>query len=333
MTATDPAAIDAYSRAVSGAAERVGPAVVRVEAAARNGRSRRSRGDGQGSGVIFDSAGRVLTNEHVVRPDGRPSGRGGRTLTVSLPDGRSFPAAVETADPRVDLAVLRLPDAGHPSTPPGGGLRTGLPVAELFSGGLRVGQLVVAIGNPFGLNWTVTAGVISALGRKLPVSPGVELSDLIQTDVPINPGNSGGPLVDPQGRVVGITTAIMPFARGVGFAVPVSTVLGALARFQEIRSHNGFRLGVSGTTHPLEEAIARQHSLPLRTGVLVLEVVPDSPAANASLRVSDMIVSINGRAVDTVREISSLLKRAASGDSLEVGFLRGSRLGRTKVVL
>ena len=309
---SDRDVMDAYSRAVSGAAERVGPAVVRVETAGRNSRGR-ARG-GQGSGVIFDSAGRVLTNEHVVR--------GGRSLTVGLPDGRSFPAAVEGADPRLDLAVIRLPDAGH-----------SLPVAELFSGALRVGQLVVAVGNPFGLNWTVTAGVVSALGRRLPVSPGVELTDLIQTDVPINPGNSGGPLVDAKGRVVGITTAVLPFARGVGFAVPVSTALGALAHFQEMRSHDGFRLGLSGTTQALEEAIAKQHSLPLSTGVLILEVVAGSPAANGSLRVSDIIVSINGRAVESVEQISSLLKRATSGDGLEIGFLRGGRLGKVKVVL
>ena len=309
---TDREVMDAYSSAVSGAAERVGPAVVRVETAGRNGRGR-ARG-GQGSGVIFDSAGRVLTNEHVVR--------GARSLTVSLPDGRSFPAAVEGADPRLDLAVIRLPDAGH-----------SLPVAELFSGALRVGQLVVAVGNPFGLNWTVTAGVVSALGRRLPVSPGVELTDLIQTDVPINPGNSGGPLVDARGRVVGITTAVLPFARGVGFAVPVSTALGALARFQEMRSHDGFRLGLSGTTQALEEAIARQHSLPSRTGVLILEVVPGSPAANGSLRVSDLIVSIDGRAVDSVAEIASLMKKAEPGEGLEIGFLRGSRLGKTRVML
>lgn len=306
-------ALDAYSRAVSSAAERVGPAVVRVETAGRNGGGRRARG-GQGSGVIFDSAGRVLTNEHVVRD--------GRALTVSLPDGRSFPAAVEGADARVDLAVLRLPDAGH-----------SLPVAQLHSGALRVGQLVVAIGNPFGLNWTVTAGVVSALGRKLPVSPSVELADLIQTDVPINPGNSGGPLVDTQGRVVGITTAVMPYARGVGFAVSVSTSLGALARFQEMRSHSGFRLGLSGTTHALEDGIAKQHGLPLQFGVLVLEVVAGSPAANASLRVWDIVVSIDGGPVDSVEQISSLLKRAASGDSLEIGFLRGGRLGKVKVVI
>ncbi len=312
-------AMDAYSLAVSSAAERVGPAVVRVETAGAQtpGRGRRGgqeRPGGQGSGVIFDSAGRVLTNEHVVR--------GGGSLKVILPDGRTLPAAVEGADPRVDLAVLRVPDSGHT-----------LPVAQLHSGALKVGQLVVAVGNPFGLNWTVTAGVVSALGRRLPVSPGVELTDLIQTDVPINPGNSGGPLVDAQGRVVGITTAIMPYARGLGFAVPVSTVLGTLARFREARASDGHRLGVSGMTYLLDERIAKEHQLSQSSGVLLLEVLPGSPAARASLRVQDIIVSIDGRSVAAATEISERLTQAAAGDGIDIAFLRGSRLGKTKVVL
>ena len=224
----------------------------------------------------------------------------------------------------MDLAVLRVPDAGH-----------SLPVAELYGASLKVGQLVVAVGNPFGLNWTVTAGVVSALGRRLPVSPRIELTDLIQTDVPINPGNSGGPLVDAQGRVVGITTAIMPYARGLGFAVPVSTALAAMARFREARSHDGRRLGVSGMTYLLDERIAREHKSLLEgqpSGVLLLEVLPGSPAARASLRVQDIIVSIDGKAVAAATDISKRLD-GAGREAIEVGFLRGSRLGKTKVVL
>jgi S1-C subfamily serine protease len=236
---------------------------------------------------------------------------------------------VEGADSRVDLAVLRVPDAGHT-----------LPVAELNAAPLKVGQLVVAVGNPFGLNWTVTAGVVSALGRRLPVSPGVELTDLIQTDVPINPGNSGGPLVDAQGRVVGIATAVMPWARGLGFAVPVSTALAAMARFREARStgrspvgaHDGHRLGVSGMTYLLDEQVAREHKLSQPSGVLLLEVLPGSPAARASLRVQDIIISIDGQAVAAATEISQRLDGAAP-EGLDVTFLRGSRLGKTKVVL
>src|SRR6266852_903200 len=206
----DAEALDAYSTAVTGAAERVGPAVVRIDIEHEGGRAARSAfGGGLGSGFIFASDGQILTNAHVVDQ--------ARRIRVTLADGRTFDAGLVGADSEVDVAILRI-GADH------------LPVAELGRAPLKVGQLVVAVGNPFGLNWTVTAGVVSALGRRLPVSPGVELTDLIQTDVPINPGNSGGPLVDAQGRVVGITTAVLPFARGVGFAVPVSTALGALAR-------------------------------------------------------------------------------------------------------
>jgi S1-C subfamily serine protease len=294
-------ALDAYSTAVSSAAERAGPAVVKVEA----GRGRAQTGDrpvGQGSGVIFDSSGRILTNEHVVR--------GARSITVALADGRRLPAGVVGADPAVDIAVLQVAAAG-------------LPVARLHSGRLKVGQLVVAIGNPYGLSWTVTAGVVSALGRELPLGPNQTLRDLIQTDVPINPGNSGGPLVDAQGRVVGITTAIIPYARGVGFAVPVSTALAALARFQEMRSsvqaRDGVRLGIGGAAAD--------------NGVLVLEVLPDSPAARASLRPEDVIVAVGGHPVRTSQDLMEALRPLRAGQSVEVTFLRGSRQGRTTVIL
>ncbi len=286
-------ALDAYSTAVSSAAERVGPAVVKVEA---------SRPAGQGSGVIFDSSGRILTNEHVVR--------GARSIAAVLADGRRLPAAVVGADPAVDIAVLQV-------------AATGLPVARLYGGRLKVGQLVVAIGNPYGLSWTVTAGVVSALGRELPLGPNHALRDLIQTDVPINPGNSGGPLVDAQGRVVGITTAIIPYARGVGFAVPVSTALAALARFQEMRvsaqAHDGVRLGIGAAA--------------VEGGVLVLEVLPDSAAARASLRPQDVIVAVGGQPVRNSQDLTEALRPLHAGQPVEVAFLRGGRQGRTTVVL
>ena len=316
MSAPEREALDAYSQAVSNAAERIGPAVVRIDAkGAGSRRAGQERPGGQGSGVIFDSTGRVLTNEHVVR--------GAATLTVTLPDGRVLPAAVEGADARYDLAVLRVPHTDHK-----------LPVAELRAAPLRVGQLVVAVGNPFGLNWTVTAGVVSALGRELPVSRSVTLTDLIQTDVPINPGNSGGPLVDAQGRVVGITTAIIPWARGVGFAVPVSTALTVLARFQEARaSAQTGRLGISAATHTIEGAIRRQLGLSNDSGVLVLEVVPDSPAARASLRPNDVIVALDGRPLASAADLTERLAANGTAAAHEIDFRRGARLGKTHVVM
>jgi S1-C subfamily serine protease len=283
-------ALDAYSQAVTSAAERVGPAVVKVEP--------RRRQQGIGSGVIFDSSGRILTNEHVVR--------GARSVTVTLADGRHLPAAIVGADPLVDIAVLQVP-------------MKDLPVAELYGGPLKVGQLVVAIGNPYGLSWTVTAGVVSALGRELPLGGSLVLHDVIQTDVPINPGNSGGPLVDAQGRVVGITTAVMPFARGVGFAVPMSSVLATLARFQEIRHQDGVRLGIRAAA--------------IEGGVLVLAVEADSPAARASLRVQDVIVAVNGRDVGSAAQLVEALKGVPPGQTVELTFLRQGRRGRTTVIV
>ena len=303
-------ALDAYSEAVSRAAETVGPAVVKIEVVAQK-RGRNQRGEGLGSGVIFASDGRVLTNEHVVRDMS--------LARVTLPDGRSFQAGVEYADPSNDLAVLRI-----------GAL--GLPVAELNSRPLRVGQLVIAIGNPFGLNWTVTAGVVSALGRTLEAGPPIRLTDLIQMDTPVNPGNSGGPLVDSDGRVVGIATAVLPFARGVGFAVPTSRALDVLARLEEIRRHQQHRLGVGGIPAAIAPDVARRTGLTQQQGLLVLEVVPDSPAARASLRVSDVIVEVEGRPV-TSGEALAAAANEASAARLRLAFLREGKLRRTTAVL
>ncbi len=312
---TEKRALDAYSQAVSSAAEIVGPAVVKVDVLgpARGGPSRAKRGEGTGtgSGVIFASDGRVLTNEHVVR--------GSSLVRVTLADGRNFQAGVEYADPSVDLAVLRI-----------GAL--GLPVAELNGGPLRVGQLVIAIGNPYGLNWSVTAGVVSALGRTLEAGPSFRLSDLIQMDTPVNPGNSGGPLVDANGRVVGITSAVMPFARGVGFAVPIATALNVLTRLEEMRERQQHRLGIGGIPTEIEPDIRRRAGLKQQRGLLVLEVVANSPATRASLRVSDVIVEVEGEPVTSGEALATVANRA-SGDRLRLAFLREGKLRRTTAVL
>ena len=323
-------AMDAYSRAVAGAAERVGPAVVKIEVAGgaqskqpkqRGPRGRRPQSDAPyeaaGSGVIFDSQGRLITNAHVVAAAGA---RG--SITAVLSDGRRLGAGIEFRDPAVDIAVMRLAAPGP------------LPVAELTSAAVKVGQLVVAIGNPFGLSWTVTAGVVSALGRSLPLGPGQELRDLIQTDTPINPGNSGGPLVDGHGRVIGITTAVMPHARGVGFAVPTATVLGAVARQQERRQAAGpQRFGVSGTATPIDAAVAQRLGLTEQRGVLVVEVQAGSPAERASLRPLDIVVKMGDAAIATVDALKRRIDATPSGRSVEVTFLRGGTPRRTHVVM
>jgi S1-C subfamily serine protease len=331
MNRIEADAMDAYSVAVAGAAERAGPAVIKVEIAgsprqrpASRGRRPQQRRPDQdnayqaaGSGVVFDSHGRAVTNAHVVEASPRPD-----AISAVLSDGRRFQALVEFADAGVDIAVLRLIGA------------MGLPVAELVSAPVKAGQLVVAIGNPFGLSWTVTAGVVSAVGRSLPLGPGRSLSDLIQTDTPINPGNSGGPLVDGRGRVVGITTAVMPYAQGVGFAVPTGTVLGAIARDQERRkSAPRPRFGVSGMPTPLDKTVAERLGLKEPKGILVVEVQANSPAERASLRPLDVLVRFGDAPLSNLDSLKQHIDVLPEGRSVEVSFLRGGTLRKTHVVL
>lgn len=251
----DAQALDAYSRSVTTAAELVGPAVVRIDVEREGWRYRgygRPESGGLGSGFIFASDGQILTNAHVVAQ--------ARRIRVTLADGRSFDAGLVGADPDVDVAVVRI-GTDH------------LPVAELGRSALKVGQLVIAVGNPYGLNWTVTAGVVSALNRDLE-APGVrKLTNLIQTDTPINPGNSGGPLVDSWGRVVGITTAMMPMAQGLGFSIPLDTVKSAVARINQRRNipPTGVSLGVGGMRVQIDEKLRQSLKLAQSYGMELLE--------------------------------------------------------------
>lgn len=316
----DAPALDAYSQAVTAAAERVGPAVVKIETTRSPGGPRGRRGrpggpnpqGGLGSGVIYGADGRILTNEHVIR--------GSQGIQVTLADGRRFQAGVLGADRSRDVAVLRIAGAQ-------------LPVAELSEQPLRVGQLVVAIGNPFGLGWTVTAGVVSALRRTLEAGPGIELRDLIQTDTPINPGNSGGPLVDAQGRVVGITVAVMPFAQGLGFAVAASTIYQVLGQFLAAERQHHPRLGVGGVRTPVEGWLVSNLSLPRQEGVLVLEMHRDSPAERASLRLLDIIITVGGQPVSSAEELQRAIAVVGQGQAVEIGFLREGKRRRVTAVL
>src|SRR2546425_12394792 len=314
----DAQALDAYSYAVTTAAERVGPAVVRIDID-RDGRrvgpfNVPEFSGGIGSGFIFASDGQILTNAHVVSRAKR--------IQVTLADGRKFDAGLVGSNPDVDVAVLRI-GADH------------LPVAELGRAPLRVGQLVIAVGNPYGLNWTVTAGVVSALGRSLS-APGIrKMTNLIQTDTSINPGNSGGPLVDSMGRVVGITTAMMPMAQGLGFSIPLDTLKSAIARIMQRREKPtaGVSLGVGGMRVQLDPALQRSLNLRQQYGMELLEIRRGGPAERAELKRLDVIVAAANEPITEPRDLQRVVRKHKAGETVAVSFLREGKQRRVTVVL
>jgi S1-C subfamily serine protease len=302
----DQELLDAYSHAVVSVVDAVGPAVVSIGASADP-----RRGDARGSGVVISSDGHVLTNSHVVH--------GAAGITVSLTDGRRFPASILGDDPATDLALIRVEAPA-------------LPTARLGQSALlRVGQLVIAIGNPFGFQSTVSAGVVSATGRSLRSTTGRLIDDIIQTDVALNPGNSGGPLVDSRGRVVGINTAIFAMAQGISFAVPIDTATWVipqlLARGRVVRASLGF----GGQSRAVDRRLARALGLRGERAIEVTSVEPDTPAALAGLKSGDLVVSLGGRPVDTVDDVHRMLGPEAIGRALKVAFARDGRRLETTV--
>jgi S1-C subfamily serine protease len=298
--AADEDALDAYSRAVVGAVESVGSAVVSIYVGSA-GEVARARG-GAGSGVVVTPDGYVLTNEHVVqRVD---------SARVAFVDGRSVPAVVVGRDPATDLAVLRAQAAA-------------LPYAELSSAHpVRVGQLVIAVGNPLGFESTVSAGVVSALGRSLRSRHGRLIEGIVQHTAALNPGNSGGPLVDPRGRVVGINTAIIAMAQGIGFAVPAATAQWVLT---EILTQGRVRrayLGISVRDRPLDLRLVRALGLNVTRAVEITAREDEGPAAAADLRPGDLIVGVNGMPVDGVDALHRHLSRWPVGTALTLQIVR-----------
>ena len=301
MPLDDTASLDPYSAVVADAFDRAGPAVVHVSPLDANGRPR-----GQGSGVIFTPDGYALTNSHVVS--------GARTSRVSLTDGRVVAASLVGNDPATDLAVLRL-------------AADGLPHAELgCSATLRVGQLVVAIGNPLGFTCTVTAGIVSALGRTLRTPSGHSLDSVIQTDAPLNPGNSGGPLVACGGRVVGINTATIAPAQGLCFAIGIDTAVWVATRLMRDGRVRRSRLGVAGQTVPLAQRLRRRHRLDQTTGVLLGDVFADGPAAQAGLQRGDVLVTLDGVTLASVDDLHRELTAERAGHTVVVVVLRAGAL-------
>ena len=298
----DPATalLDAYSQAVIHVVDRVSASVVNV----RRGRS-------GGSGVIVAPDGYALTNAHVVD--------GAREVEVTLHTGALMTAPVVGIDSATDLAVIRI-------------LGSGLPAAELAEGDtLRVGQLVIAIGDPLGFHSTVTTGVVSALGRSLSARDGRLIENVIQTDAALNPGNSGGPLVDTHAKVVGINTAIIPTAQGICFAIPAATarmVAGMLIRDGRVRRAY---LGIGGAATPIGRQLASEIGIPNSSGIRVLEVVPGGPAQRAGLEVRDLIVDLDGSPVQTLSDLQKTLVADRIERPVEVGYVRFGELRRTIV--
>jgi len=297
---------DPYSAQIVNAFERVGPAVVHVIAFGAEGKPK-----GQGSGVIFTPDGYVLTNAHVVA--------GAARLRASFTDGQILDATLVGEDADTDTAVLRLSGGD-------------LPHAELGrSATLRVGQLVAAIGNPLGFQCTVTAGIVSALGRTLRTRSGRMIESVIQTDAPLNPGNSGGPLVSGAGRVVGINTATIAPAQGICFAIGIDTAVWVATRLMRDGRVRRSRLGLSGQTVPIDTRVRRFHRLAQSSGVLVLDVSAGGPAERAGVRRADVVLAFDGEPIGGVDDLHRALTGERAGRTSDLALLRRAEMHRLPV--
>ena len=301
----DAELLDAYSRAVIRVAEEVGPSVVAIDVSRKSGR-RAPGGEGAGSGVIITPDGFVLTNNHVVE--------GSDGLKVSLTDGRSLPAEAVGLDPATDLAVIRVADGS-------------LPAAALGdSDHLRVGQLVIAIGNPLGFQSTVCAGVVSALGRSLRSQSGRLIDNVIQTDVALNPGNSGGPLVDSRGRVIGINTAMIYMAQGISFSIPINTARWVVS---ELVMHGRVRrayLGIGAQPRPVNRRLQYRLELDAPAVVEVVSIEEGAPAGRAGLERGDLIFRAGGHRVASVDDLHRILSRWPAGRAMNLDILRSGSI-------
>jgi S1-C subfamily serine protease len=302
----DAALLDAYSEAVMSAVERVAPSVVRIEV------EHAKRRGGSGSGFVIAPDGFVVTNSHVVHEATR--------MRVTLADGRSVPATLVGDDPDTDIAVVRIAADAL------------VPAALGESSRVRVGQVAIAIGSPFGFHATVTAGVVSALGRSLRAQSGRLIDDVLQTDAALNPGNSGGPLVNSRGEVIGVCTATILPAQGLCFAIAIDLVRFITSTLmRDGRVSRGF-LGIAGQNARLRRPLARRHGLAREAGVLVLSVEAVSPAARAGLREGDLLIGLAGEPIAGVDDLHRLLTGARIGRELPLELLRNSERQTVTVV-
>jgi S1-C subfamily serine protease len=306
----DTRLLDAYSEAVTSAAARIIPAVVNIEVRQQNQRGGEARGGG--SGFFFTPDGFILTNSHVVS--------GASQVDVALLDGSRYGATVVGDDPHTDLAVLRVSVPNQ--------------IAAQFgdSDAIRPGQVVVAVGNPYGFQCTVTAGVVSALGRTMRAKSGRLIDSVIQTDAALNPGNSGGPLVDSRGDVIGVNTAVILPAQGICFAIGINTAKFVAARLIRDGRITRSYIGVAGQNVPLHRRVVRYYDLPLDSGVLVMSVEKGSPADQAGLREGDVIIAYAGRSIAGVDDLHRLLTEEALGKIAPITTIRMTEKIETTVI-
>jgi S1-C subfamily serine protease len=292
-----PGDVVAASNPISAIAQQLSPSVARVDIQG-------AAGAGSGSAVVYRADGILVTNAHVVGTS--------EDVSVTLPDGARMDAEVVGVDPASDLAVLRVEAGNLP-----------VPVWAAAADGPRIGETAVAIGSPFGLDGSVTSGIISALGRTLPSQQGV-LIDLIQTDAAVNPGNSGGALVDGEGRVIGVNTAIATRSggsQGIGFAIPSTTVVSVADQLLEFGEVELGYLGIVGQT--VDPDIAELYDLPSAAGAVIVQLDPDGPAAVADLRTEDIVVAIDGNEVTTMADLAGRVQQRRPGDDVELDVIRG----------
>lgn len=311
----DAELLDAYSQTVVGVARNVSDSVVQIKVdkpAGRQGGRRTGRPYGTGSGFIISSDGYIVTNSHVVN--------GAHNIEVNLQDGRHFTARLAGNDPATDIAVVQV-SADQ------------LSVARFGdSSRLQVGQLAVAIGNPYGFQYSLTAGVVSALGRTLRSESGRLIDDVIQTDAALNPGNSGGPLVDSHGRVIGVNTAVILPAQGLCFAVAsnlAAYIVGKLIIEGKVR--RGY-IGIAGQMIRLNGQLVKRYQLDTNSGILVQQIEPDSPSYNSELRQGDVIIGFNGKAVHTIDDLHRFLDERSVNKAQELLVLRNHRKERVVVI-
>ncbi|MCB0524287.1 MAG: trypsin-like peptidase domain-containing protein [Saprospiraceae bacterium] len=309
--------LDAYSKTVTRVARTTSNAVVHLKVTKQNKQNqqaanRRNQGDGTGSGFIISSDGYVVTNSHVVN--------GAENIEASLPDGRSFKAHIIGNDPATDIAVLKIPGSNFAT------------LAFGESDKLQVGQIAIAIGNPFGFQYSVTAGVVSALGRSLRSQNGRLIDDVIQTDAALNPGNSGGPLVDSNGYIIGVNTAVILPAQGLCFAVAsnlVKFVVGKLILEGKVR--RGF-IGVGAQAVPLPPKWLNALEISTKGGIQIQTVEPNGPAAQAGIQPGDILVQFEGKPLDSIDLLHKSLDEDKIGKRISVWLLRNGGLKSVEVV-